>query len=175
MPKEVEEAKANGKEVRASYYFEVTVSPRGQGNYRLTERRKETFSAILRSFDELFKPQSVGLSEARSPVIFSSFLDSDLVTVERGRTLVIAVELAVSATDYLIDGVLWFKNRIPGEYLFRDTVVIKMTPGPDGNWTVRYVFSDEDPSSLNGRKAERKGENYCIPVSSNKGFKGTLD
>ncbi|MFN2361520.1 MAG: esterase/lipase family protein [Marinobacter sp.] len=175
LPKKVQEAREAGKQIRASYYFESVVSPRGAGDYRLTERRRETFSAVLRKFDEMFRPNELGISAPRSPVLFSTFLDSSRITVERGRTLVMAVELAVSPTDYLIDGKLWFEDRIPGEYLFRDTIVLRVTPQTDGSWSVRYVLADENQGDGDGRKADLDGDSHSIPVSSRKGFKAKLE
>lgn len=175
LPKKVAAAKNDGKQIRASYYFEATVAPRGGGNYRLTERRMETFSAVFRKFDEMMgSKRHGGNKNERHPVLFSTFLDSSRITIERGRTLVMAVEMAVVPTDYLVDEMLWFEERIPGEYLFRDTVVLKMTPTSNGEWSVRYVWADETWSDRRGRAAEKDGEDFSIPVSSNKGFSGKL-
>ena len=173
LPPSVEKAKEKGRRVRASYYFEATVSPRGARSFRLTERRRETFSAVLRKFDEMMKPRQAGLDSARSPMLFSTFLDSSKITVERGRTMVMTVELAVSATDYFIDGALWAEHRVEGEYLYRDTLTLKMTPAGDG-WNLRYVTTDEQWSERGGSKAEQDGDNYLIPLSSKKGFSAQL-
>jgi hypothetical protein len=173
LPPSVEKARREGRRVRASYYFEATVSPRGGRSFRLTERRRETFSAVLRKFDEMMKPKQAGLDSARSPVLFSTFLDSSKITVDRGRTLVMTVELAVSATDYFVDGALWTEHRVEGEYLYRDTLTLKMTPVGDG-WNLRYVTTDEQWSERGGSKAESDGDSYLIPLSSKKGFKAQL-
>ncbi|MGO1502598.1 MAG: esterase/lipase family protein [Marinobacter sp.] len=173
LPPSVQKARQEGRRVRASYYFEATVSPRGVRSFRLTERRRETFSAVLRKFDELMKPKQAGLDSARSPVLFSTFLDSSKITVKRGRTLVMTVELAVSATDYFVDGALWAEQRVEGEYLYRDTLTLRMTPSAD-DWNLRYVTTDEQWSERDGSKARREGENYLIPLSSKKGFQGNL-
>ncbi|MGO1501111.1 MAG: hypothetical protein ACTHWH_07485 [Marinobacter sp.] len=173
LPPSVERARLAGRQVRASYYFEATVSPRGARSFRLTERRKETFSAVLRTFDEMMKPAQAGLDSARFPVLFSTFLDSSKITVERGRTLVMTVELAVSATDYFVDGALWTEHRVEGEYLYRDTLTLKMTPRADG-WNLRYVTTDEQWSERDGSKAKRDGDSYFIPLSSKKGFRANL-
>ena len=116
---------------------------------------------------------SDGLDSARSPVLFSTFLDSSKITVDRGRTLVMTVELAVSATDYFVDGALWTEHRVEGEYLYRDTLTLKMTPVGDG-WNLRYVTTDEQWSERGGSKAEPDGDSYLIPLSSKKGFKAQL-
>jgi hypothetical protein len=173
LPPSVEKARKAGRRVRASYYFEATVSPRGGRSFQLTERRKETFSAVLRKFDEMMKPEQAGLDSARCPVLFSTFLDSSQITVKRGRTLVMTVELAVSATDYYIDGALWTEHRVEGEYLFRDTLTLKMTPAGKG-WNLRYVSTDEQWSERGGHRAESDGDSFLIPLSSKKGFKAQL-
>ncbi|HGS5466202.1 TPA: hypothetical protein ACMDV8_004528 [Vibrio parahaemolyticus] len=82
LPPSVLKAKKANKHIRSSYYIEATVAPRGAYNFRLTERRRDTHSAILRKFDELFVPDNLSLSKPRSPTIFSAFLDTrKIVTV----------------------------------------------------------------------------------------------
>lgn len=109
--------------------------------YKLTERRKATYSAILRSFDELFRIEKIeGLNAARSPFLFSAFLDSSRITV--GKSMVFAIDLAVSTTEYEIDGFLFLDRNIPGEYLFRNTVTIRITATEKG-FKVHYNFSDD--------------------------------
>jgi hypothetical protein len=170
LPPAVRKAHEERKKVRASYYFEASVAPRGT-DYRLTERRKETCSAIFRTFDEMFKIDKAGLDAPRMPVLFSVFLDTEKITV--GRTLVFAVELCVSSTAYEIDGFLFFERSIPGEYLFRDTVVIRATPGEDG-WRVRYNLADDDWSDSRGTEAVRDGDGFVIALQTAKGFRGKL-
>jgi len=166
LPPAVQKAYDEGKKIRGSYFFEATVSPRGSMNYKLTERRKETFSAVFRTFDELFRAAT-----PRMPVLFSVFLDTAKITV--GRTLVFGVELSVSSTEYEIDGFLFFDRSVPGEYLFRDTVVIRATPDGDG-WKVRYNLTDDSWSESRGREAESDDKGFVIPLKSAKGFKAKL-
>jgi hypothetical protein len=172
LPPSVRKAQENGKQIRASYFFESTVMPRGAMTYKLTERRKETFSAILRPFDELLRLKKVpGLETPRSPFLFSVFLDSANITV--GRTIVFGLELTVSSTDYEIDGLLFFDQRIEGEYLFRNTLTIRATRDGD-DWNIRYNLSDDTWSESRGRKVETDEKGLFIPVSSAKGFEGRL-
>lgn len=171
LPPSVQKAKDSNKEVRASYYFETTVTPRGAISCKLTERRRELFSAILRTFDELMKPAKAGLAASRSPVLFSSYLDSRKVTV--GKTVVFSVELAVSTTGYTIDKKLWLDQHVEGEYLFRDTITLKATPTADG-WKLRYLLTDEKWSEGTGTLAEFRDGEYIVPLRSAKGFKGNL-
>ena len=171
LPASLEKAKESDKQIRASYYFEATVASRGANDFKLTERRQDTCSAILRSFDELLRLDKVDRDTPRSPVLFSAFLDTSKITV--GRTFVFSVELTVSTTGYIIDNKLWLDGHPEGEYLFRDTVVIRATQRGDG-WNMRYLFADERSSKALGKLATQEGDTCAIPVSSQKGFKGQL-
>lgn len=171
LPPSVQKAKDQGQEIKASYYFEATVVPRGAFSFRLTERRRDTYSAILRGYDELLDIARANRDMPRSPVLFSAFLDSARITT--GRTLVFALELAVSTTGYTIDRKLWPDQHIEGEYLFRDTLTLRLTLGADGA-RLRYVSSDENWSESTGTLATTTPDGYAIPLSSKKGFRGTL-
>ena len=174
LPPSVAKAKHAGKSVEASYYFEATVSPRGSFTYKLTERRKETNSAILRSFDEMLRPEKVDkLKAPRHPMLFSAFLNTRNITVKGSHTMVFSIELAVSTTDYVIDGILFFDQHVPGEYLFRNTVVVRATKDGD-SWTLRYVLSDDKWSENTGTLLETDAIGQFIPLHSPKGFKAKL-
>ena len=180
LPPSVRKAWAAGRKVEAPYYFEASVAPRGAVGYRLSERRRDTFCAVLRRFDELFDARASAVPDAtaefeeqfkvrvgaRSPVLFSAFLDTRKIA--QGRTMVFTVELAVSTSGYSVDGRLW-NQHVEGEYLFRDTLTLRIT-----DTSMRYVLTDETWSEHNGRLAERDGENFIVPLSSKKGFAGRL-
>ncbi|MFN3985765.1 MAG: esterase/lipase family protein [Rhodocyclaceae bacterium] len=172
LPPSVQKARDEGRKILASYYFEATVSPRGAFSFRLTERRRDTFSAVLRGYDELLKPERVaGLAAPRWPVLFSAFLDTRKITV--GRTVVFSLEVAVSSTGYTIDNRFWPNQHIDGEYLFRDTLVLKVTRVAEG-FNVRYLCADERWSEATGTLAEADGDGYAVPLTSKKGFAGRL-
>lgn len=171
LPPSIRQAFEKGRRVRASYYFEATVAPRGAFMFKLSERRIETHSAVLRRFDELFGPAGAELAAPRSPVLFSAFLDTRKITV--GRTLVFSVDLAVSTTGYEVDGTRITRRHIPGEHLFRDTVTVRATRTA-GGWNMRYVLADEQWGESRGADAERDGEDWLIPLKSAKGFEGRL-
>lgn len=172
LPPAVQKAYDEKKKVRSSYFFESTVSPRGSIHYKLTERRKETYSAVFRNFDEIFRVNKVdNLAAPRMPVLFSVFLQTSKITI--GRTLVFGVELSVSSTEYEIDEFLFFDRNIPGEYLFRNTIVIRATPDKD-SWNIRYNLTDDSWSDNRGREALNDDEGVFIPLQSAKGFKGKL-
>ena len=171
LPPSVAKAKAEGKRVRGSYYFEAAVAPRGYMHFKLTERRVETNSAVLRSFDELLRLENTDQLLPRSPFLFSAFLDTRKITV--GKTVVFSVELAVSANGYDIDNKLWLDRHVEGEYLYRDTLTIRLTP-TDTGWNVRYLSTDERWSERTGTLAEQYLSGYAIPLTSKKGFEATL-
>lgn len=171
LPPSVQSAKDAGHEVRASYYFEATVAPRGANHFTLSERRCDTFSAVMRSFDELLRLDKAERDTPRSPVLFSLFLDTSKVTA--GKTVVFSLELAVSTTGYTIDHKLWLDQHVEGEYLFRDTLTLRATPTQDG-WNVRYLRTDERWSESTGTLAEWDGTYHWIALSSQKGFKARL-
>lgn len=171
LPPSVQKAKEEGQQVRGSYYFEASVATRGSNAWRLTERRRETFSAILRRYDELMHPERLDLKAARAPMLFSAFLDTRQITA--GQTVVFSIELAVSSTGYTLDGKLWLKKHVEGEYLFRDTVVMRITLTDDG-WNVRYVLADDQSSERLGSLCESDGQDHLVPLQSPKGFRGVL-
>ena len=168
LPPSVRKAHAAGKQIRASYFFEATVSPRGAMTYKLTERRKETYSAILRKFDELLRVEK---NQARLPFLFSTFLNSKNITV--GKSLVFGIDLAVSTTEYEIDGFLFLDRKVAGEYLFRNTITLRVTKSAAGH-KVHYNYSDDAWSESPGREVEHDEEGMYVPLRSNKGFKGKL-
>ncbi|NYT38992.1 hypothetical protein ERD78_19290 [Allopusillimonas soli] len=172
LPPSVEKARRRGKSIRASYYFECSVSPRGALGYRLTERRRDTYSAILRGYDELLNLEDTDRDAPRWPMLFSAYLDTSKITV--GRTVVFGVELKVSTTGYTINNKLWLDQHVEGEYLFRDTLTFKVTLKP-GGFNLRYLRTDESWSEKKGTLAQFGPDaSFSVPLDSGKGFKGTL-
>lgn len=184
LPPSVRKAWDEGRAIEAPYYFEASVAPRGAVGYRLSERRRDTFSAVLRNFDELFAPCPDVVrtaaaefdelfrvrADARAPTLFSAFLDTRKIAL--GRTIVFTIELSVSTSGYSIDGRLW-NQHVEGEYLFRDTLALRISQRGDG-WNLRYVLTDEAWSENGGRLAERDGDDFIVPLSSKKGFAAKL-
>lgn len=171
LPPSIQAKMDEGHRIRAGYYFEATVAPRGAMSYTLSERTKGTFSAVLRQYDELMLPEKAGLDAPRWPHLFSCFLDTARIT--RGKTVVFSLDLAVSATEYEIDGNLFTRRRIPGEFLYRDTLCIRATRNDQG-WRIRYNRMDEHWAEKLGIDAEQDAQGVWIPLSSKKGFRGKL-
>lgn len=185
FPPEIERARKAGKKIASSYYIEATVAPRGAYTYELTSRTKAQESAVRREYTELFDKDGTLARNARSPTLFSVFLDTSRITT--GSEVSFSIELAVSTAGYEVDGALFLKQHIPGEYLFRNTLALFARRGEDGDWALRYVWADEHWAT--GRKqaadmarlgreavgiAQQSPSAYAVPVESDKGFRGTL-
>jgi hypothetical protein len=147
LPKAVQEEKNAGKEVHASYLFEVVISIRGKP-WQLHRRIAGENSAIVRKFDDLFPTRDAVTKawqpdRAASPVLFSVFLD--MGQSQTGNTFAFAADICVRATEYVVDGLLFFKNYFEGGYLFRDMVTLEATPPPtpDGQWRIDYQFASQ--------------------------------
>ncbi len=177
LPPTVRKAHAAGRQIRASYFFESSVMPRG-GRFRLSDRRTETNSAIFRKFDDLLPGNGApggsapsGGKDTRMPVLFSVFLDTS--KIETGRTLVFTVDLSVRSTEYRISGNLFTRQRIPEENLFREKVTLHASM-TDGKWRMRYNLTDEEWGENRGHEAGSQDGKYVIPLSSRKGFRAKL-
>jgi len=151
LPPAVQAEKDAGREVRASYLFEVTVSVRGK-SWQLHRRLASENSAIMRKFDDLFPSKDPNTKAwlpdaAASPQLFTVFLDQDQSqTKAAGQTLTVsfAADICVRTTGYEVDGVLFFKSHYEGGYLFRDMVTLEATPPTgDGDWKIRYRFENQ--------------------------------
>jgi hypothetical protein len=157
------QAEKEGKNVRASYMFEVTVSIRGK-TWQLHRRIANENSAIMRKFDDLFptrdpKTKAWQPDRSASPLLFNVFLDKDQSQTkdsEQPLTLAFAADLCVRATEYDIDGLLFFKNHFEGGYLFRDMVTLEATPPQksDGDWKIQYRFENQRDQGWRAAKVQ---------------------
>lgn len=171
LPPSVKEAYDANKDIKASYFFESTVAPRGSYTYKLSERKMDHNSAVFRTFDELLRPENLGRTKPRLPVLFSVFLDSSKIT--HGRTLVFTIDLVVRTTEYRIDKILFLEERIPEENLYREKLTVRATISDDG-WNIRYIPTDEEWGEKRGKEIQTDDNGLYIPLSSKKGFEGKL-
>ena len=171
LPPSVKKAYDADKDIKASYFFESTVAPRGAYTYKLSERRIDHSSAVFRTFDELLRPDKLKRVKPRLPVLFSVFLDSNKIT--HGRTLVFTIDLAVRTTEYRIDKILFLEERIPEENLYRDKITVRATITNNG-WNIRYIPTDEEWGEKRGKQIHSDEKGIYIPLSSKKGFDGKL-
>jgi hypothetical protein len=104
-----------------------------------------------------------------------------------GSEVAFSIEVAVSNAGYEVDGALFLKQHIPGEYLFRDTLVLFAKRDDAGQWKLRYAWTNEnwatgpkDAADLVrvGQKAngipQKSAAGFAIPLQSAKGFQAQL-
>jgi hypothetical protein len=179
FPPDVAAARKKGKKIDTSYYIETTVAPRGAYTYELTTRSKAQESAVRRQYAELFDANGDLMPDARSPTLFSVFLDSS--KIQAGSEVAFSIDLAVLNAGYEIDGVLFLKQHIPGEYLFRDTLVLFAKADGQGGWALRYVLTGDHwaTDKKSGTAVASVGNasastTFAIPLASTKGFQAEL-
>jgi hypothetical protein len=174
LPKAVQQEKDAKKDVRASYLFEVTISIRGKP-WQLHRRIASENSAIVRKFDDLFTKDPV--TNAWEPIptaglmLFNVFLDmgqSQTKDTER-PTVAFAADICVRATEYEVDGLLFFKNHFEGGYLFRDMVTLEAAPPTPANpsWTITYQFASQsggDPQNVKNLREDDDVLSFDIPI-----------
>lgn len=186
FPPDIERARKAGKKIDSSYYIETTVAPRGAYTFELTCRTQDNGSAVRREYGELFDAAGTKLAGARSPVLFSVFLDTRNILA--GAEIAFSIDLAVATAGYEVDDALIFKTHIPGENLFRDTLVLYAKLDADNNWSLRYVWTDGSWASGPKNQADKAdvddsriaalhpdADTFEIPVKSAKGFDATLN
>jgi hypothetical protein len=140
VPQELEKLDAQGK-VNALYQFEVLASPRGKRWY-LSRRIAEEDSVACRTHAELRSP---GDTAARQIYLSTIFLANRYRVNKARRSLAYSLTLGVRAPDYEVERRFWPDRHYEGEYLFRDSIVLEMTP-PRGasDWRVLYDWQSDN-------------------------------
>lgn len=204
LPVEVQTALDNGKDVKASYQFEIAASVRGC-QWQMTRREVRENSAIFRTYDDLF-PGRPGTKRApdrrQSPHLFSVFLDPSK-SVEASGSVSFAFDLKVLVPDYEVDGLLFMNRHYEGGYILRQLILVEAFPDEAalGGWRIKYGYQEDNPGkpgrdtltrplgteagaagSAGDAKAEAGGANvvrgvaFDIPIeqTTRPGLKGTL-
>lgn len=165
---------------RVGYYFEVSVATRGALDFDLSRRTIANNSAILRQRADLFDDENRLQKAAKHPTLFSVFMDTSR-RPQHTKEMMFSIQLSVSMLTYRGEESSADAHYVPGEYLFRDTIVINAIPPdtPEASWRVGYVLADSGWSNAEDRIAEGKkdelGKPYvAIPLENAKGLKATL-
>jgi hypothetical protein len=186
LPREVHKALQDGKQVEASYQFELTASVRGC-QWQMSRRESREGSAMFRTYDELF-PGRPGTprppDRSQSPHLFSVFLDPTK-RVKGSRSMSFAFDLTVLVPDYEVDGLLFMKRHYEGGYIYRELILVDALADAEapGGWRIKYGFQSKTPGKA-GRKADTRalddgtgtGITFDIPIeqSTRPGLTGTL-
>jgi len=141
VPQELEALDAEGK-VNALYQFEVLASPRGKRWY-LTRRIAEEDSVATRTHIELRDSKN---TNGRRIYLSTIFLANRYRVDPRRLTLAYSLTLGVRVPDYEVDRRFWPDRHYEGGYLFRDSVVLEMTPPttPGADWSVKYDWQKDN-------------------------------
>lgn len=165
LPADVQKARDEGKEIRASYHFEVVVRTRG-ARWDLHRRLVDEGSAIFRKFDDIF-PRDGGAP--RHPHLFSAFLADWGRVKDRRQSLGFAIDLGVQVPEYRIDERLWFDDFFEGGYLYRQKINLEaLPPRGDLDWRLRYGIDRSTPNRAT-RAAEELADGGEVPVSREAG------
>ena len=184
LPIEVQKAFEEGKEIKASYQFEVAVSVRGY-QWQLTRREVRENSAIFRTYNQLFPGKPGGVrppDRSQSPHLFSAFLDQRK-SVKKTGSVSLSFDLKVLVPDYEVDGFLFLSRHYEGGYIYRGFIIVEAIPDETalGGWRIKYGFQDNNPGKAT-RNADttalpaEEGISFSIPIeqATRPGLKGAL-
>ncbi len=163
LPEPVQKAVDQGRQVDALYQVEALASPRGKLWY-LTRRMSEEDSVSCFSQAEWKQQKSHYLS--------SVFLANRARVNPDRRSLSYGMTLGVRVPDYEIERKLWINEHYEGGYLFRNSLILDLTPPaqPGGKWKISYAWQDAgvaaahteiDAKKINGEEVE-----IAIPFDS---------
>lgn len=127
------------RDVNALYQIELQASPRGK-LWRLTRRVAEEDSVACFTHEEVrdAKKQTVKVTKYLSTVFLSQ-----RAKVHRNRpTLAYRVDVGVRVPDYEVKRTLWFDEHYEGGYLFRDAMIVEVTPPatPQDFWKADFAW-----------------------------------
>ena len=197
LPPELSQAQREGKQIRASYNFEISATVRGC-QWQLHRRSVRENSAIFRRFQDLFDwvkdenlPEGGALIPKRenSPHLFSVFLDPGKSIHARPDkplpdkmvkpSVSFAFDLSILVPDYVIDGLLFLDKHYEGGYIYRELILVEAFQAADGSWSAKYGLQSASPNKANKNAKSHDiqgGLRFSIPVVSNKrpGIDATL-
>jgi hypothetical protein len=150
LPVDVQKKSDEGKQVRASYHFEVVASVRG-AHWELSRRVAAENSALFRTFADLFPDRAnkeKGRENHESPELFTAFLSTQARVNKRRKSLGFSIDIRVLVPDYEVDGLLFLDNHYPGGHIFRDRLNVEAIPSDNpADWRVNYAFESDRPTS----------------------------
>jgi hypothetical protein len=126
-----------GRQVDALYQFELLASPRGKLWYLTRRIAEEDSVACVRYEDWAAKPADV------QPLFLSTVFLSNAARVNKDRaSIAYSATLGARVPDYEVERKLWVNEHFEGGYLYRDSLVIEMTPplAAGQDWTVTYTW-----------------------------------
>lgn len=174
LPEEVQEARDNDRDIKASYHIEVIARVRGV-RWDLHRRTVDEESAIFGKFDDLVR-------EKKLVRLASTFLSNQATVAKRRPSLGFSLDLRILVPEYVIDGRWFNRDHYEGGYLFRDKINLEAVHDREKGWRLRYGFDSQTPNqTAPGQFADREDREancyrFTIPIAQDTrpGFKGTL-
>lgn len=168
VPEELADADRKGK-LDALYQFELQAAPRGK-RWLLTRRVAEEDSVAARRHAEL--RDRARHPTARHVYLSTVFLANRYRVNANDPSLAYGAVLGIRVPDYEVEKRFWPDRHYEGQYIFHDSLALKMIPPADDGspWEVQYDWAKDDvaqasttihPHALKSGKAEVR-----IPFSS---------
>lgn len=176
LPEEIED-----KDVDALYQFELLARPRGK-RWFLSRRIAEEDSPACRTHKDLMTKRSAGANLVYLSTVFLAN-KAKVSEDEDDRTLSYAMDVRVRVPDYEVNRMFWPKQHYEGSYLFRDSLIVTLTPParPGGQWEVKASWESTNVGEATRKVSyvELKGGAVRLPVElsgprSKPGVKGKV-
>lgn len=166
LPQKIQDAKEEGKEVRANFYFDNVVSVRGAFGWSLSRRKMEENSSVRREFGALFSQNDF---KKQKLFLFSSFLDRRRIVLDNGEYMAFAIDLAFLVDRFVVERKWWPDASFDGASFFQDRLIVEVAPQDgSGPWKLRYRFnSSTSVGSYSYAEAEMGGQGvstFRIPI-----------
>jgi hypothetical protein len=151
LPRDVEQEREKGRQVRASYHFECITRVRG-ARWDLSRRVANEHSTVFRTFGELFPERAarpeIDRPHHRRPELFTTYLNGGARVRKQRPSLGFAVELGVLVPEYEVAGQFWARNHYAGGYIFREKFNLEAIPpsGEETSWRLRYGVDSATPN-----------------------------
>jgi hypothetical protein len=177
LPPDLQEVGRQGR-LNALYQFEVLACPRGKPWY-LTRRVAEEDSVACRSHREVMDSAK---KDGRRVYLATVFLDTRWRVNPTRRSLAFGLTLGVRVPDYEVDHKFWVDQHYEGGYLFRDTVIMEITPPENegGSWQIAYDWQSDHlgqaTRSITPKALKSGKQEVVIPFDSQTtpGIRGNL-
>ena len=137
LPPEIQERVEAGQTLNALYQVEALASARGKLWFLTRRVAEEDSVACLSWADWQADPKENG-----ALYLSTVFLSKKARVNPRRRTLSYSLQLGVRVPDYELDKRFWPDKHYEGGYLFRDAIIIELTPPTDdkGAWKVLHAW-----------------------------------
>lgn len=141
VPQELEAADKKGN-LNGLYQFEMLASVRGS-RWSLSRRTSEEDSPACRAHEDI---RDATNKTARKVYLSTVFLANRFRVNQNRPTLAYSLTLGVRCPDYEVEKKFWPNRHYEGQYLFRDSVVLELTPPQTegGDWQVAYDWQSDN-------------------------------